>query len=229
MFDLDEEKLANAANSFREWGVDVVDVAGDVCAEDDVAHCFEKAMSAYGRVDSLACVGGGAGGIPMHQIDEIPPDHWQKVMDLNVTSTYLACRSAIPIMREQRYGRIVCLSSTVAKGRLGPVGTMGARLPYATAKSALIGFTKQLAKDVGEFGITVNVVLPWLTFGEPGSKIRSKFDALPKEIQDRTLSLSPQKRPISSGGVAAAIAFLLSEEAEYISGVEVPVDGAVLN
>ncbi len=229
MVDMNENKLAASSGALKEEGATVIFQPGNALEEADISTAVSAAMDAYGRIDALACVAGGAGGYPMHQVDDIPPDHWEKVVNLNLTSAYLACHNVVPIMREQQYGRIVCLSSTVAKGRLGPVGTMGARLPYATAKAGLLGFVKQLAKDVGRDGITANAVLPWLTFGEPGTKVVEVFNKLDDEYQNRTLALSPQGRAVTAEGVAAAINFLLSEEAEFISGVALPVDGAVLN
>ena len=229
MVDVNEGKLAVEADLLREAGADVVNVVADATDQAAMLAVTEATLERFGRIDALACIAGGAGGIPMHQVDDIPLEQWERVLRLNLTSTYLACHEVVPIMRTQGYGRIVCLSSTVAKGRLGPVGTMGARLAYATAKAGILGFVRQLAKDVGEHGITVNAVLPWLTFGEPGTKIRESFFSQPEDYQARTLALSPQKRAVSADGVAAAIAFLLSEEAGYVSGVEMPVDCAVLN
>lgn len=229
MADIDEAGLETTAREIRDAGAKVVTCVADATSQDEVERSIQEAIAAFGRIDALACVAGGAGGIPMHQVDEIPLTQWNKVINLNLNSTYLACHYAVPLMRQQRYGRIVCLSSTVAKGRLGPVGTMGARLPYATAKAGLLGFTKQLAKDVGDQGITVNAVLPWLTFGEAGAKIRQSFEAQSEDYKIKTLANCPQKRPIAADGVAAAICFLLSEEAEYINGTEVPVDGGYLN
>lgn len=229
MVDFDEEKLAASAQVLRDAGATVETIIGDAADPSTASAFTELALSRFGRIDALACVAGGAGGIPMHQVDEIPLEQWEKVLRLNLTTTYLACHHIVPVMRDAAYGRIVCLSSTVSRGRLGPVGTMGARLAYATAKAGLLGFVRQLSKDVGEYGITVNAVLPWLTFGEPGTKIRESFYSQSQDYQARTLAMSPQKRPITADGVAAAITFLLSEEAGYISGVEMPVDGGVLN
>lgn len=126
-------------------------------------------MAAFGRIDALVNIAGGAGPVRAYQVDEFSEPVWQHVMDLNVTSTFLCCRAVVPVMRRQRYGRIVVLSSIIAHGEKGPPTTVAARLPYATAKAALLGFTSQLAKDVGADGITVNALVPGLIIGEPGS------------------------------------------------------------
>ena len=129
-------------------------------------------------------------------------------------------------MRDQQYGRIVNVSGSIAHGWTGPVGTAGARLVYAAAKSGILGLAAQLAKDVGAFDITVNAVLPWLTFGDQGSRICSKFEALDTEMRDRILSDAPLGRAAEADEVAAAIALLASEDASYISLQNLPVDGA---
>jgi NAD(P)-dependent dehydrogenase (short-subunit alcohol dehydrogenase family) len=158
-------------------------------------------------------------------VDEFEDADWELVINLNVRSTFWACQAAVPVMRRQGYGRIVNTSSTAAHGSIGPVGTAGGRLAYATAKAALLGFTHQLAKDLGPDGITVNAVLPWLTFSD---RIRTGFERLDPEFQQRALRSSPQQRAARTDEVAAAFAFLMSEQASFVSGVELPVDGAYL-
>ncbi len=147
---------------------------------------------------------------------------------MNLRSTYLWCRAVVPVMRERRYGRIVNMSSTIARGKHGPVGTAGARLAYAAAKAGILGFTAQLAKDVGEFGIAVNAVMPWLTLSETHSRVRLRYEALSEAARAKLVSASPQGRPAQADEVAAAIVFLASEQASYVSGVGLPVDGAFL-
>ena len=118
------------------------------------------------------------------------------------------------------------VSASIAHGWTGPVDTAGARLVYAAAKSGILGLAAQLAKDVGAFDITVNAVLPWLTFGDQGSRICSKFEALDKKMRDRILSEAPLGRAAEADEVAAAIALLASEDASYVSVKDLPVDGA---
>ncbi len=127
-----------------------------------------------------------------------------------------------------RPGRVVNVSSIVARGRKGPVTTQGARLAYATAKAALLGFTAQLAKDEAPHGITVNAVLPGLILGAPGSRIRDRFDALPPAARAAMLADLPSGRAGEAREVAAAIGFLCSAAAGYVSGAALPIDGAFL-
>ncbi len=228
LVDLDESKLVAAAESLLGLGAKVIHATADVTDPVAVESFAAKALEAFGRVDILVNVAGGAGPRNLHQIDEIGIDDWDSVVVLNLRSTFLCCRAVVPHMRRQAYGRIVNTSSTIARGKTGPVGTAGARLPYAAAKAGILGLTAQLAKDVGEFGITVNAVMPWLTLGEKNSRIRNRYEALTPEARDRLVAQSPLRRPAASDEVAAVIAFLASEDAGYVSGTGLPVDGAFL-
>jgi NAD(P)-dependent dehydrogenase (short-subunit alcohol dehydrogenase family) len=132
----------------------------------------------------------------------------------------------VPMMRKQGRGRIVVFSSVIADGEKGPLTTVTGRLPYATAKAALLGFTSQLAKDLAEFGVTVNALMPGLILGEQGTRIRDKFDNLEPEQKKALLSGYPGGRPGTGDQVATAVQFLLSEGAAFTSGVALPIDGA---
>lgn len=228
LVDLQTDALQQAAQSIDGTSRAVLHFEADVTDEQAVKRIVAAVTAQTGGIDILVNVAGGAGPKNLHQIDEIEPDVWDHVIALNLRSTYLWCRAVVPVMRQQQYGRIINTSSTIARGRHGPVGTAGARLPYAAAKAGILGLTSQLAKDVGEFGITVNAVLPWLTLAEPGSRLRERFENLPADARDHIIGLSPMRRPAEATEVAAAIAFLASDAAGFISGVGLPVDGAFL-
>ena len=141
----------------------------------------------------------------------------------------LFCKAVIPYMRRQHYGRIVNLSSILARGEKGPPATVAARLPYATEKAARLGFTSQLSNDVAADGITVNALLPGLILGEPGTRIRARFEALDDAARASMVAGYPVGRPGEADEVAAAIEFLTSEAAGYITGAALPIDGGDLN
>ena len=226
LVDREEAQLEATAAELEAKGAHVERVIADVTLKSDVENMASTCLAAFGRIDVLANIAGGAGGRHLHQIDEIEDDDWELVVNLNLKSTFMGCRAVVPAMRDQQYGRIVNVSASIAHGWTGPVDTAGARLVYAAAKSGILGLTAQLAKDVGVFDITVNAVLPWLTFGDQGARIRSKFEALDTEMRDRILSDAPLGRAAEADEVAAAIALLASEDASYISGQGLPVDGA---
>jgi NAD(P)-dependent dehydrogenase (short-subunit alcohol dehydrogenase family) len=198
----------------------------DVTNERETIDAVNRAARRFGNVYALVHVAGGAGPKRARDIEEFQLSEWTHVIDLNLTSAFLAARAVVPLMREQRRGRIVLFSSIIADGEAGPLTTVTGRLPYATAKSALLGFTAQLAKDLAEFGITVNALMPGLILGEQGTRIRDRFDKLSPEERAGMLKRYPGGKPGSGENVAAAVEFLLSEPAGFISGVALPVDGA---
>ena len=117
-------------------------------------------------------------------------------------------------------------SSIIADGENGPLTTVTGRLPYATAKAALLGFTSQLAKDLAEWGVTVNALMPGLILGEQGTRIRDRFDRLEPQERAAMLAAIPAASPAVAMTLPQWSNFLLSESAGFISGVALPVDGA---
>lgn len=228
MLDLHDGPLAAAAERVREAGGRAETLAADATAPGAAEAAASRARALGGRIDALVNVAGGSGPAPVRAVEAMEDAAWEHVMALNVTSTFRFCRAVVPAMRAQGYGRIVNFSSTVARGRKGPVTTQGARLAYATAKAALLGFTAQLAKDEAAHGITVNALLPALILAEQGSRIRERFDDLPPEARESMLRDLPSGRPGEAHEVAAVVGFLCSEAASYVSGVALPVDGAFL-
>lgn len=226
--DLEAAPLEELAARLREAGAPgVAWRVADVTDAAQVAAAVAEAER-LGRIDALVNIAGGSGPTPVRTIEEMDEARWRAVLDLNLTSAFLCCRALVPGMRARRYGRVVNLSSIVARGRKGPVTTQGARLAYATAKAALLGFTAQLAKDEAPHGITVNAVMPALILAEQGSRIRARFDALPEEARAAMLRDLPMGRAGEAHEVAAVIGFLCSEAASYVSGVALPIDGAFL-
>ena len=226
MVDRDEAGLQTALKDVTAGGGKAIAHAADVTSTAQV-NAAVKAASQWGRINAIVNVAGGSGPKPVRDIEGIDDSDWNFVIDLNLKSVFLFCRAVMPHMRAQRYGRIVNTSSSYSRGRKGPVTTQGTRLAYAAAKAGIIGFGAQLSKDVADCGITVNTVVPALTLGEPGSRIRSRFEKLPDAARNTVLSELPMGRPAESYEVAAAIGFLASESASYVSGIALPVDGAL--
>lgn len=227
LVDRDEGALREAIADIGD-GARLVSHVADVKRPEDVKAAVDNAISSFGAVDTLINIAGGGGPRRTMGIEDIDLELWNHVMALNVTSTFLFSQAVMAGMRQRGFGRIVNFSSILAYGEKGPPTTVPGRLAYATAKAALIGLTSQLAKDVGKDGVTVNCIVPGLILGQPGTRVRGRFDALPDSDRARMLEGYPSGRAGTSDDVAAAVAFLVSEGAGYISGVALPVDGAYL-
>jgi len=228
MLDLQSAPLIAAAKRVREEGGEVETLAADATAPGTEERAVARIEALGGALAALVNLAGGSGPEPVRSVEAMSDAAWEQVMALNLTSAFRFCCAAVPAMRARGYGRIVNCSSTAARGRKGPVTTQGARLTYATAKAALLGFTAQLAKDEAAHGITVNALMPALILAEQGSRIRARFEALPTEAREAMLRDLPMGRAGEAQEVAAVVGFLCSEAASYVSGVALPVDGAFL-
>jgi 3-oxoacyl-[acyl-carrier protein] reductase len=205
--------------------VGVTSFTADVTDPAQIDSVAATVRQLFGHADALVHIAGGAGSVKAPSLEATDLSVWQQVMTLNATSAFLLCRALVPPMRKARFGRVVLLSSILAKGEKGPPTTVAARLAYAAAKAALQGFNAQLAKDCAADGVTVNAVAPGLILGEPGTRIRDRFDALPEAERARALAAIPAGRPGTADEIAATIAFLLTGAAGYINGATIAADG----
>jgi NAD(P)-dependent dehydrogenase (short-subunit alcohol dehydrogenase family) len=196
-----------------------------VTRTDEVRAACRAVEQELGPVSILVNVAGGSGTVGIEHIEDVTDEVWDQVLAVNLGSIMRMCREIVPGMKQRRYGRIVNMSSRTKDGVLGPLGAMGARLPYVTAKSAIVGLTKQLSKDLGPFGITVNAVAPGLTLPNPTARITQAFNASPPEVQARRTSAIPAGRLGKGEDVVNAVRFLISPASSYISGEILSVTG----
>ena len=144
----------------------------------------------------------------------ITESDWDNVMDVNLKGTYNCVKAVLPIMTKQGFGRIV--NSSSVSGQIGNIGQAN----YAASKAAILGFSKSLAKEVAASGITVNVVAP-------GIINTDMHRTIPEKVLEKFLGQIPMKRFGKPEEVAGAVLFLLSEEAAYITGQTIVVDGGL--
>ena len=226
MADLNADKLTEAAARLRTGGATVLEAAADVTSSGAVNAMLERAVAQFGAVDILVNNAGGSGRVTATEIESVSDEVWNQVLALNLTSTFLCCRAAISHMRARRYGRIVNVSSGIARGAGRPAGTAGAVLPYASAKAGVLGLTVTLAKMVAASNITVNAVIPGFVLTEPGARVRDWFEGLSAQARAALVSRTSMGRAGQPDEIAAAIVFLASEEAGYVSGAALEVNGA---
>jgi NAD(P)-dependent dehydrogenase (short-subunit alcohol dehydrogenase family) len=225
VLNLRQEKLGADQGSWRglESLVDeIVDaggvaslVTGDIGEEADASRMVDEAVQRHGRLDVLVNNAAAPQGLDRQDIEAVPIEVWDRVMRVNARGTYLMSRFAVPVMRRQRWGRIVSVSSMA--------GVIGAprSTAYSASKAAVIGFTRALAMDVAPWGITVNAICPGMV--GTSRAILSEDPGLDVEAE---LARRGRQIPVGRAGRPEDIAaYLASEEAGYVTGQTLVLDG----
>ena len=216
--DLEEEDSPWTASLRNEAGTGagrLTYFAADGTDEADVADVVRRVNDTAGPVAILVNnLGFGSNVIPL---DEISVETWNRFMNLNLTSAFLMSRAVLPQMRAQGDGRIVNLSSITGRS-ISEV----ANIAYSASKAALLGFTRKLAYEEGPHGIRVNAVAPGTVFTE---RVKARYDSLGEAECKRMLESYPLRRAARPEEIAAAIAFLASDDASYVTGAVLDVNG----
>lgn len=202
------ERLAALADKL---GNNVSVVTADLSDRQAVSDIVPQAVEAAGAVDILV---NNAGITQDNLFMRLKDEEWDRVLEVNMTASMILCRSAIRGMMKARWGRIISISSIV-----GVTGNPG-QTNYAASKAGMIGFSKSLAYEVASRGITVNVVAP-------GFIQTQMTDVLTDDQKDKLLVNVPSGRLGSSAEVAAAVSYLASEEAGYVTGSTLHVNGGM--
>jgi len=205
------EKLAGVVAAITAAQGEAIAVPMDVADAEQVKAGFRKAIEKFGQLDIL--VNNAAitrDGLAVR----MKADDWDAVLRTNLTGAHLCAQQAMSVMMRARYGRIINVTSVVAEtGNPGQVN-------YVAAKAGLIGLTRALAVEVASRNITVNAVAP-------GFIVSPMTDTLPQDVKDGLLTRVPLGRMGTGAEVAAAIVFLASEEAGYITGTVLDVNGGL--
>jgi 3-oxoacyl-[acyl-carrier protein] reductase len=199
------------AERVREAGAECDLFKGDVSSPGDVEALFKGVSDALGRVDILV---NNAGITRDNLMMRMKEDEFDEVLQTNLKGTYLCTRAALRPMVRTRWGRIVNVSSVV-----GLVGNAG-QANYAASKAGIIGFTKSVAREVAQRGITVNAVAP-------GYVETELTGSLPDEVKDQIKAQVPMGRFGEAEEVAEVVAFLAGEGAAYVTGQTIAVDGGM--
>lgn len=211
ILDLNDEAGRRVAGDFGRQGIELSFHRADLTQEAQVQAVFDTIKATYRRIDVLVNVAGGS--LHRHLVDDFPLPHWRAVIDANLTSTFLCCRAVTGLMKAQKHGAIVNISSDI--GFSGDAG----RSAYAAAKAGILGLTRSLALEMATSGVRVNAVAPG-RIATP--RIRANYS-------DAEWEAAAKRIPMGHAGeaedVAEAVYFLASDAAKHMTGQTIHVNG----
>ncbi|MCG5102199.1 SDR family NAD(P)-dependent oxidoreductase [Oceanobacillus alkalisoli] len=209
--DLNKEGIADTVKAIEATGAKALGVELNVTDKDSVDGMVEKVLEEFGRIDILV---NNAGISQKVTVADMTLDDMQRIFSVNMFGLFLCTQAVLKPMKEQGFGRIISLSSVSAKRGGGVFG--GAH--YSASKAAVLGFSKNLAREVATDGITVNCVAPGLVNTDI-------WRSLPEADAKNVIDGIPLGRPGETEEIATTIAFLASPEASYITGEDIDING----
>jgi 3-oxoacyl-[acyl-carrier protein] reductase len=202
----------NTTEQIRTMGRKSAAFRMDVTKREEVQAVMKQVKAQFGKIDILI---NNAGTLDhTARLEDQNDEYWERDLKVNLTGAYNCCKEVWPYMKEQKWGRIVNMASVA--GTLGGYG----QASYSTTKAGILGLTKSLALEGAKYNITVNAIVPGIIRTEA-------FEMSNPVMRERMIARTAFKRPGEPSDIANAIAFLASEQAGYITGVELPVAGGI--
>lgn len=213
--DLDESQAQQAAQQIDASGEHALAIGCNVAESDQVQQMVDRTVERFGRLDILV---NNAGITRDNLLFKMSEDDWDAVIGVHLRGAFLCARAAQKPMVEQQYGRIISLSSVSALGNRGQVN-------YSAAKAGLQGLTRTLAIELGPFGITANAIAPGFIVTEMTRATAERMGLTPEQLQAGAAARIALRRVAQPSEVASVIAFLASDDASYVSGQVIYVNG----
>lgn len=212
------DKLEETRHLCLQAGVHCEARIVDITRQEAVITWGQEAVTATGRADVLVNNAGGVQGQSGKPLEEVSPQEWQRIFDVNVSGAFYACQAVAPAMKQANSGRIINISSGAGLG----ISLTGIQA-YAAAKAALINLTRQLAHELGPSGITVNSIAPGFLRSNPASE--KQWQSYGEDGQRRLLENIAMRRLGQPEDIAWGVLFLASPYASWISGQILSIDG----
>jgi len=217
IWDRDEDALERARQSAEAQGITLATDAVDMLDRSAIEAAVERIIDREGKIDALVNNIGGSLHVPFRFLEQSDED-WDRVIQVNITACVWTARAVIPHMRKAGYGRIVNMGS-----KAGRFGSLFAGAPYSASKGAMQAFTLQLAQEFGPDGITCNSICPGAIITERVDRFLNERHT-PEERQ-RIVDSIPVRRQGRVEDIAAAVAYLASEEAGFVCGATLDING----
>jgi len=221
--DLNKELLNQTMKECLEAGVETLSFEADVRDAEMADQIFLRILARFNRIDVLVCSAGLYSGAPLV---EVSLNEWQKILDINLTGTFLYNQRVSPILMNQRGGSIVNISSMAGKI------SWPASAQYSASKSGVIGLTRSVAMELAPYQVSVNALCPGNTVTAMVKKVAEKVGAREGMTGEQWLQMRandcPMKRLASPNEMAAIILFLASKESRYITGQAISADGGMV-
>src|SRR5438270_1125876 len=212
---MDPHTTEETAARIASGGGKAKGIACNVTERESVENLVKGAVDAFGRVDILVCC---AGIIRDNLVYKMSDDDWDSVIDTHLKGTFLSAREAQKVMVPQKYGRMIFMSSTSALGNRGQTN-------YSTAKAGLQGMARTLAIELGRYNITVNAIAPGFIETAMTKQTADRMGIDFEQFKQGAASQIPVQRVGQPEDIAAAVAYLTSEEAGFVSGQTLYVRG----
>ncbi|MDP1538021.1 MAG: SDR family NAD(P)-dependent oxidoreductase [Burkholderiales bacterium] len=211
------DAAAKAAETLVAKGAQAIALPADISDEQAVSRLFQEISARYGRLDVLINNAGISPRIDGRKatVENTPTEIWERTLSINLTGAFLTSRAAIPLMKQNNWGRIINMASQAGRMDTGFPGAY-----YAASKAGLIGFSRVMAGEVGPFGITVNCVSPGRIKTAMATTLANN-EAVMQQYIDRT----PLRRLGVPEDVAGAVSFLTSDESAFITGAVIDITG----